>query len=46
MTGWNPLEGLVRDMLLIGMALGVVLCGILYGLWWVAQHVDISWVTP
>jgi hypothetical protein len=37
-------DGLITGLLVVGVAIGVALCGVVCFLWWVLSHLTIAWV--
>ncbi len=40
----NVFDRLITGLLLTGMAIGVGLCGLAWFLYWLASHIQVSWV--
>lgn len=40
MSQWDGLEGgILATFVLAGIGIGCVLCGVCWGLWWLAHHI-------
>lgn len=38
-------DGIINGLLLMGVAMGVALCGLAWALFWLFSHVSIRWVS-
>ena len=38
-------DGLISGLLLMGAAMGVILCAVLWGIYWLLSHIQLTWVS-
>ena len=43
--GGRMFDGLFKALIVIGVAIGITLCGLIWALWWLMSHLNIEWVS-
>jgi hypothetical protein len=41
--GPGMFDGLITGMIVIGILIGIAFCGVVLFIWWLFQHLSISW---
>lgn len=42
--GPGMFDGLVEGLIILGVPIGIALCGVVFGLYWLFSHISVAWV--